>query len=126
MESGSVQPQKRVCTTNKEKEILVLAAIAPNTENSSRQISREPGISQTSVIQILGGHTFYFYHISLYHELGRKDVENRVNFRDWALERFRGDNVEGSVSITCPIGVQKIQDDCDGGSPTPFFGERLV
>jgi len=87
-ETGSVAMKKRHrmrTVTGENSEIAVLAVVADNPQVSSRQIERDLGISQRSVLRILKRHKFHPYHICLHQELHGDDFENRVEFCQWAL-----------------------------------------
>ena len=87
-DSGSVTPRARVRnkpTTGEAGATNVLAAVAVNPHVSSREIARDAGMSQRSVLRILHTHKFHPYHISLHQELHGNDFVDRVRFCTWML-----------------------------------------
>lgn len=83
---GSVQPQKksrRRTVTGENNEIAVLAAVANNLHVSTREIARDSGMSQNSVLKIL---KYYPYQVSLHQDLHGVDLQNRVAFCQWARQ----------------------------------------
>ena len=87
-ESGSVTPRKhnrRRTATGENSEVAVLAAVAANPHVSSRQLERDSGISQRSVLRLLKRHKFHPYHISLHQALHGDDFQKRIEFCQWAL-----------------------------------------
>ena len=91
---GSVKPKKRnrqnmvACENN---EIAVLAAVAHDPHISTRQISRESGISQTTVCKILHRNKYHPFHVSLHQELAGDDFQKRVTFCQWARQQIERD-----------------------------------
>lgn len=69
----------------------MLAAVAHNPHVSLREVSRNSGISRTSVSRILKHHKFHPYHISMHQELHGDDFNNRVVFCNWALTQIQRD-----------------------------------
>jgi hypothetical protein len=89
---GSVQPKKRTrrtAVTDENNEIAVLAAVAHNPHNSTREIARDSGLSHTSVWKILKRHKYHPYHVSLHQDLHGVDFQNRVTFCQWAREQIQ-------------------------------------
>lgn len=89
--TGSVEPRKRtrrVTVTGEENQIAVLAAVALDPHAGTRGISRDLGMSQSSVRRILKKQKFHPYHVSLHQDLQGNDHQNRVAFCQWASERI--------------------------------------
>ncbi|KAJ8979725.1 hypothetical protein NQ317_006361 [Molorchus minor] len=63
--------------------------MTPHT--SSRALSFDLGISQTSILRILKRHKFHPFHVSLHQELHGDDFYTRVTFCQWAREQLRTD-----------------------------------
>lgn len=74
--------------TNENMEIAILAAIENNPHVSSRELARDSGISQRSVLRILKRHKLHPYHIALHQELYGEDFHNRVAFCQWAQQQI--------------------------------------
>lgn len=92
---GNVHKHKRkrqTTVTGDNNEIAVLAAVAHNPYISSRNISRDSGISRRSVLRILRRYKFHPYHMSLHQELHGNDFQNRVTFCQWAQRKIQEDN----------------------------------
>lgn len=90
---GSVQPKKRkrqVTVTGVDKEIAILAAVTHDPHVSTRQLSRDSGMSLSSVWKVLKRNNYHPYHISLHQELHGNDFENRVTFCQWAVQQIQG------------------------------------
>ncbi|KAJ8975086.1 hypothetical protein NQ317_011038 [Molorchus minor] len=71
-EDGSIQPRKRQrrrTVTGEVNEIAVLATVNMTPHTSSRALSFDLGISQTSILRILKRHKFHPFHVSLHQEL---------------------------------------------------------
>ncbi|EFN80935.1 hypothetical protein EAI_00050, partial [Harpegnathos saltator] len=85
LQYGCVQPKRNRQSTivNEENAADVIAYVSLNPHSSSRQISTESRISQTSVMRILHKYKFHPYHMSLYQNLYGNDFANRVNFCNW-------------------------------------------
>ncbi|KZC11447.1 hypothetical protein WN55_02621 [Dufourea novaeangliae] len=64
----------------------MLAAVAHNPYNSTRQISRGSGISQSSVVRILHLDNFHPYQLSVHQKLHGRDFDKCVQFCDWLLD----------------------------------------
>lgn len=87
--TGHVQPDQ-----NKNKDIIkpvvnerapeVIAAVEQDPNVSTRRLSVDSGVSQTSVCRILQKGKFHPYHISLHQELSNEDFERRLAFCTWA------------------------------------------
>ena len=78
---GSVQEKKRVgenTATGLDNEVAVIAAVNVNPHVSTREISHDSGISQSSVSRILRRHKYHPFHISLHQQLHGDDFQNRV------------------------------------------------
>lgn len=91
-QEGSVQTKKRKrrrTIAGENNEVAVLAAVAYNPHISTRQISRESGISQTTVCQILHRRKYHPFHVSLHQELHGNDFDNRLTFCRWSLQKIQ-------------------------------------
>lgn len=90
-ETGSVNYQKptqaKYVVNVEDNEFLVLGSVAENINVSSRKISRETGISQTSVCKILKKHKYHPYHIQFHQSLYERDFQRRLDFCLWSLEK---------------------------------------
>lgn len=89
---GSVNQKKRtraatVCGENNQ--VSVAAAVAHNPHASTREISRQSGISHMSVWKMLKLHKFHPYHVSMHQELHGDDFQNRLTFCHWAVQRIQ-------------------------------------
>lgn len=92
--NGTVKSEKRHRirhVANEDNQIAVLAAVDQNPHVSTRDIARDSGISQSSVVQILKLQKFHPYHIHLHQELHGNDFQNRITFCRWALQRIHAD-----------------------------------
>lgn len=88
---GSVQAEKkrRRTVTDANNEIAILAAVVHDPHVSTRQLSRDSGMSQTSVCKILQRNKYHPFRIALHQELHGNDFHNRVTFCQWALQRIQ-------------------------------------
>ncbi|KOC64113.1 hypothetical protein WH47_01681 [Habropoda laboriosa] len=75
----SKKPGRVRSATHKANAVSVLAAVNVNPHVSSRQLTRESGVSQSSIVHILHSHKFHPYHISLHQEFHGRNFENCVN-----------------------------------------------
>ncbi|KZC13210.1 hypothetical protein WN55_05887 [Dufourea novaeangliae] len=64
-----------------------------NPNANTRQLTRENGISQRSVLRILHLNKFHAFHVSLHQELHGNDFQNRVNFCAWDLQKLQSDEL---------------------------------
>jgi len=71
--------------------ITILAMIYLDPHISSRQIEKETGIPQSTVIRILNTRRYHAYHITLTQQLTPNDMILRVRFCRWALRMIRQD-----------------------------------
>lgn len=76
-------------TTNEDNEHVVLLSLVEDCHTSSRNISRQTDISQSSVTRIIRRNKFHGYHVQLLQELGERDFLNRFNFCVWAANRMQ-------------------------------------
>lgn len=90
--TGHVQYEKRERTSNEENEFMVVASVVEDPHTSTRTISRELDVSQATVSRILRKNKFHPYHIQLVQELDQRDFQNRLNFCEWAIERYTEQN----------------------------------
>lgn len=73
--------------TNEENEMQVVLSVTEDPHISSRKISIELGLSQTSVTRMLRKNKFHPYHIQMLQELLPTDYEKRSNFCVWVLNK---------------------------------------
>lgn len=88
--TGSIKYEKKERTkpiTGEENEIMVLTSIVEDPHTSTRKVSRQLNISQTSVSRVIRKHKFHPYHIKLAQELDEGDFQNRLNFCQWAVDK---------------------------------------
>ncbi|KZC07790.1 hypothetical protein WN55_09816 [Dufourea novaeangliae] len=76
--------------TDVRNTVNILAAVTQNPHASTRQLVRESGISQRSVLQILHLNKFHAFHVSLHQELHGNDFQNRANFCPWSVNVWCG------------------------------------
>lgn len=81
---------KRV--TGENNELAILQSVIENPNISSRKISEQIAISQTSVSKVLRRHKFHPYHIQRVQELNENDFLSRINFCNWAINRNQVEN----------------------------------
>jgi Helix-turn-helix domain (DUF4817) len=79
--------EKRV--TQEENELSVLLKVVENPHTSTRKISNELIVSQTSVSRTIRKFKFHPYHIQLVQELDQNDFQKRLQFSEWALEKLQ-------------------------------------
>ncbi|KZC06752.1 hypothetical protein WN55_07975 [Dufourea novaeangliae] len=79
--------------TDDRNTVNILAAVTQNPHASTRQLARESGISQRSVLRILHLNKFHAFHVSLHQELHGNDFQNRVNFCEWGLQKLQSDKL---------------------------------
>ena len=82
---------KRRPIVNKNNAASLLAFVALNPHASCRQMEKQSGISQRSVLRILHQHKFHSYRISLHQDLYGNDYLKRVNFCNWIRRNMRTD-----------------------------------
>lgn len=73
---GKLKTNQQWDATNENNEIAILAAIGNNPHASSRELARDSGISQRSVLRILKHHKFHPSQFALHQELYGQDFEN--------------------------------------------------
>lgn len=56
---------------------------------STRQLSRDSGMSQSSVCNVLKRNKYHPFHISLHQDLHGDNFQNRVRFCQWALQQMQ-------------------------------------
>lgn len=66
--------------TGEHNEVLVLASVDMNMQQSIREVSMETGVSMTSVGRILRRHKFHPYGVFLTQELKESDFGHRLDF----------------------------------------------
>ncbi|KAJ8896295.1 hypothetical protein PR048_001639 [Dryococelus australis] len=90
-ETGNFNPQqsnRRRTRTDEAVDVAILAAVAVNPHVSTRQLEADIGIPKTSAHRILKRHTFHPYNVHLHQELHGNDVQNRVEFCQWAQHQI--------------------------------------
>lgn len=93
--TGSVQYEKRIRgrpATEGENEHLVLQSVVENPHTSSRCLSKELQIPQTSVSRITRKNKFHPYHVELVQSLNDNDFIERQNFCLWARNMEQQEN----------------------------------
>lgn len=78
--------------TLEENAFSILLSVVQNPHASTRTISNELDISQTSVSRTLRKHKFHPFHVQLVQELDAGDFQKRLEFSEWALNSFRQEN----------------------------------
>jgi len=81
---------RRKTVTGVNNEIAILAAVAHDPHVSTRQLSCDFGMSQTSVCKVLKRNKYHPFHVSLHQELHDDVFQNRVTFCQWALQQIQG------------------------------------
>lgn len=71
---------------NDGRVLAIRAMIHLDPYISSRQIEREVGLPQRTVIRILKSQKFHSYHITLTQQLNVNDYALRINFCQWAMQ----------------------------------------
>lgn len=89
---GYEKKERTRSVTHEENQVLVAAAVVQDPHLSSREMSRELEISQTSVSRILRKNKFHPYHVQLVQELDHADFNNRLQFCEWALHKLQERN----------------------------------
>lgn len=84
--------RKRVFNDDEDDVNVVLANVVDNPHTSCRIISRETGISKSTVNRILQGVKFHPYHITLVQSLTPQDYATRLEFCNWAVTQINVDN----------------------------------
>ncbi|CAD1478536.1 unnamed protein product, partial [Heterotrigona itama] len=79
---------------------LVLEVVGYDPHVSTRQISRQSGISQSSGLQILQAHKMYLYYPYICQKLHRFDFQNRVQFAEWFLQQVAWLRVDTQTILT--------------------------
>lgn len=77
--------------SSENNQFNVIAAVVENPHVSVRQISHEFTISKSLINKILIKHKFHPYHIQLQQHLNENDFEFRLNFCNWAHEKYNDD-----------------------------------
>lgn len=95
-ETGSVSYRKQIkekpVVNNIDNEFFVLESVVENAHVSSREISNQSLMSQSSVCRILRKHRYHPYHIQVHQNLYGRDFDRRLNFCLWCLERAGEEN----------------------------------
>lgn len=82
--SGSVSYNKRnvpgLVVNDQENEFAVMTAIVEDPNQSTRRLSRELGISRSSVICIIKKNNYHPYHVQIHQELSDEDFGRRLFF----------------------------------------------
>lgn len=93
-ETGTIidgKSERYQSVTNEEACFNVALNLVENPHSSTRSISREMGISQTSVSRMVRKLKFHPYHMQLLQELTERDFERRMRFCQWGLEKIDQD-----------------------------------
>lgn len=75
--------------TSEENEVMVLASVEMNTQQSLREISNETGVTITSAWRILHRYKFHPYGVHLVQELSVADFQKRMDFCEFMEPRTR-------------------------------------
>lgn len=90
--TGNVRFKKRKVVNktvnNEENQLAVLLCVQENPQVSTEQISRNTGISKTSVKRTLKEHKYHGYHLELHQELYDRDFAQRVTFCNWMINKI--------------------------------------
>ena len=89
-QSGSIAYAKHAVpkpANNEENQLTILQAIEENQNVSVRQISNQHDISKTTVNKVIKNFKYHPYHIQLHQELSQNDVQNRLNYCNWATQQ---------------------------------------
>ena len=88
-ETGSVsdlpKPGRRKSATDADQQAAIIQALQDSPQKSSRQLSRELGISRSSVLRILHGRGMRPYIPRLIHALHDGDDDRRIQFAEEIL-----------------------------------------
>lgn len=76
---------------NDPRTLVILAYVHLDPHTSDRIIEREIGIPRETVRRILKKNKIHAYHITLVHALTPRDMQQRMVFCNWALERMQED-----------------------------------
>lgn len=76
---------------NDARAVTILAVIHLDPHISSRQIDREIGIPQRTVLRILNVLRYHAYHVTLVQELRPHHIQMRIEFCQWALRMIAND-----------------------------------
>lgn len=95
-ETGNVDKEKRIRAkkaTDDGNTINILASVIQNPHVGTRQLERESGISQRSILRILKVNKFHPFHISLHQQLSENDFQKRLQFCEWGLRKLQDDQM---------------------------------
>lgn len=94
-ETGTVADKARSgrpkSATDETTSTMVLASFVKSPQRSTRRLSAECGISQSSIIRILHAHRWHPFKIQLLQHLAEDDPDRRMQFCTWALEQHQQD-----------------------------------
>lgn len=79
--------KKKYITEDEENEHVVISALTENPHISQRKISRDYGISRSSVQRIMKKHKYHPYRIQLHQLITDNDANMRMEFCRWILEK---------------------------------------
>ena len=87
-DTGHVQPLPNQGKTirrpvREEREVEVIAAALINPHISTRNITSDSGLSQSTVWRILNNNLFHPFHINLHQQLESRDFQRRMDFCTW-------------------------------------------
>ena len=87
-ETGSVADKPRSgrpkTATDEATTVAVLASFSKSPQRSTRRLSKESGVSRTSIRRILSSNKWHPYKIQLHQHLTEDDPDRRVQFAEWA------------------------------------------
>ena len=91
-ETGSVEDRQKSgrprSATDKVSAISILAAVSKSLHKSTRRLSQEYGVSQSSAIRILHAFKWHPCKIQMLQHLSEDDPDRRVEFCQWALHQL--------------------------------------
>ncbi|KAL3273265.1 hypothetical protein HHI36_014719 [Cryptolaemus montrouzieri] len=82
---------------NKENSMQVALSVVENPHVSTRDVSRDLGISQTSVSRILRKEKFHPFHVQVHQQLEPLDFGRRLDFCRWSLNKIEQPNFFSGV-----------------------------
>ena len=94
-ETGTVEDRRRSgrprTATDEGTATAVLASFVKSPQRSTRRLSGECHVSQTSICRVLKTHKWHPYKLQLQQHLSEDDPDRRLQFCEWAVEQLRQD-----------------------------------